>query len=74
MKKKRSSEVTKKTIRYILVYLVCLILAFLTWLLVMFSRASDNAEKKITVSSESVCAVWEQESLDSALEDGMAVL
>ena len=44
--KKKPSEMTKKTIRCILVYLVCLILAFSTWLLVMYSEKSEELKEK----------------------------
>ena len=45
MMKKKPSEMTKKTIRYILVYLICLILAFSTWLLVMYSERSEELKE-----------------------------
>ena len=55
-KKKKSAELRKKTIRYIITYLCCLLVAVFTWLFVDMYTESKSAdpdeEKAETVSFE----------------------
>ena len=51
----------RKTIHRIFVYVICLILAFLTWLVVTEEQPSDKAQDgtATTAMSETVDGVWE---------------
>ena len=40
--KKTSSGVRGKIVRHIITYLICLLLAVLTWLLVMYTESEEN--------------------------------